>query len=85
MLLLPSLLASVQFDTVRTMLDLGADPNAFGTKYTGNSYKDIKERTDNLKMKKEDIKEMNQEGASTNPFAKLWYNPTMGTIKLIKS
>ena len=75
----------LQFDTVRAMLDLGADPNAFGTKYTSNFRADNKERTDNFKAKQEDIQETNEEGASTNPFAKLWYNPTMGTIKLIKS
>ena len=33
-----------KFDTVRLLLDMGADPNAMGTEYTGDLEKDTKRR-----------------------------------------
>ena len=33
-----------KFDTVRLLLDMGADPNAMGTEYTADLEKDMKRR-----------------------------------------
>ena len=34
-----------KFDTVRLLLDMGADPNVMGTEYTGDLDKDTKRRS----------------------------------------
>ena len=67
-----------KYETVRLMLDLGADPNTYGTEFTGDARKDAKKRLAMMKEKKDAMAEFIAKGADSIPYARLWHNPAAG-------
>ena len=49
--------ASQRYETVRLLLDMGADPNKFGTEFTGDLKKDLKKRFKLYNGKMEEVLE----------------------------
>eukprot|EP00798_Chlamydomonas_sp_ICE-L_P013937 gene13937-19871_t len=72
-----------KLDTVRLMLDMGADPNTFGVEYSGNLKKDIKKRRSLFREKSQEVKDQIEAGASAIPYARLWTNPVPGMLKML--
>ncbi|GAX81813.1 hypothetical protein CEUSTIGMA_g9241.t1 [Chlamydomonas eustigma] len=73
-----------RFETVRLLLDLGAEPNAFGTEFTGNTQKDQKRRLKLLANKKSVVLEFKKEASTSNPFESVWKTKSRGVIKMLK-
>eukprot|EP00798_Chlamydomonas_sp_ICE-L_P030721 gene30721-35750_t len=67
-----------KLETVRLMLDMGADPNTFGVEYSGDLKKDIERRRSLFREKSQEVKDQIEEGVSAIPYARLWTNPVPG-------
>eukprot|EP00798_Chlamydomonas_sp_ICE-L_P011941 gene11941-15050_t len=72
-----------KLETVRLMLDMGADPNTFGVEYCGNLKKDIERRRSLFREKSQVVKDQIEAGASAIPYARLWTNPAPGMLNML--
>eukprot|EP00798_Chlamydomonas_sp_ICE-L_P005591 gene5591-12744_t len=72
-----------KLETVRLMLDMGADPNTFGVEYSGNLEKDIERRRSLFREKSQVVKDQIEAGASAIPYARLWTNPAPGMLNML--
>eukprot|EP00798_Chlamydomonas_sp_ICE-L_P009350 gene9350-16473_t len=72
-----------KLETVRLMLDMGADPNTFGVEYSGNLEKDIERRRSLFREKRQVVKDQIEAGASAIPYARLWTNPAPGMLNML--
>jgi hypothetical protein len=73
-----------RYETVRLLLDLGAEPNAFGTEFTGNTQRDNKRKLKLLADKKSEVLEFIKEAAASNPFESVWRTKSRGIVKMLK-
>ncbi|KAG1655812.1 hypothetical protein FOA52_015848, partial [Chlamydomonas sp. UWO 241] len=70
-------------DSVRLLLDFGADPNVFGKEHTGNFQNDLKKKKKLLDEKMEVVAEFAAEAADTNPMERTWREHTTGFAKML--
>ncbi|KAG2496092.1 hypothetical protein HYH03_005695 [Edaphochlamys debaryana] len=61
-----------KYDTVKSLLDLGCDPNLTGSEYSGNIHKDLQRAAKLIKSKMSDARALKATGKGANPYAKLW-------------
>ena len=73
-----------RYETVRLFLDMGADPNVFGTEYTGELKRDLKRRNSLMADKREIIAEFAKEVMASNPMERIWKTKSAGLIRVFK-
>ncbi|GIL91090.1 hypothetical protein Vretimale_9511 [Volvox reticuliferus] len=66
------------YESVRALLDLGADPNHNGEEYTGQNLRDQARKSTLARQKQEELKKRQQEGNKPNLYVKLWAEQTRG-------
>ncbi|GLI60624.1 hypothetical protein VaNZ11_002787 [Volvox africanus] len=67
-----------KYETVRALLDLGADPNHNGEEYTGQNLRDQARKATLARQKQEELEKRQQEGNKPNMYVKLWSEQTQG-------
>ncbi|KAG1663027.1 hypothetical protein FOA52_005718 [Chlamydomonas sp. UWO 241] len=72
-----------KFNSVRLLLDFGADPNVFGKEHTGNFQNDLKKKAKLMEDKMELVAEFAAEAAKSNPMERTWRAKTTGLIKML--
>ncbi|GLC39823.1 hypothetical protein PLESTB_001385500 [Pleodorina starrii] len=61
-----------QYDVVRSLLDLGFDPNVTGEEYSGDCLKDAAKRAKLAAERRKEVEERKEVAASFNPYKRLW-------------
>lgn len=72
-----------RFETVRLLLDMGADPNACGQEFTGNNRKDLLKRNKAFAEKVAQVAADAAQAATSNPYERLWHTRALGLMALV--
>jgi hypothetical protein len=71
-------------ETIRLMLDMGADPNTFGSiHFSGNPSKSAKKKADLIKDRIKRIQLAAARAADKNPFSRVWGAPDVGLWEML--